>query len=104
MPDRSHHQGSDCFASFFLHRNEVSQARLPLQHWLLMTFYHESKNNQPWIEKSDGGTDKNGEIRCIRVTNELTGEKILCNTEGYDYCQYVAIEGEELKDEQQITK
>lgn len=56
--------------------------------------------DQPWIEKSDGGMNENGEIRCIRLTNELTGEKILCNTEGYDYCRYVAIEGEEIKDEQ----
>jgi hypothetical protein len=48
--------------------------------------------DQPWIKKSDGGTDKEGELRCIRVTNKETGEKILTNPEGYDYPRYTAIE------------
>jgi len=55
--------------------------------------------DQLWIEKTDGGMNKKGEIRCIRVINKSTGEKILCNSEGYDYCRYVAIEEEERNHE-----
>lgn len=47
---------------------------------------------QPWIEKTDGGSNENGEIRCIRVINIETGERLLINNEGYDYCRYVALE------------
>jgi len=47
---------------------------------------------QPWIEKSDGGSNIKGELRCIRVINTKTGEKILVNNEGYDYPRYTAIE------------
>ena len=32
------------------------------------------------------------EIRCIRVTNTETGERVLINSEGYDYCRYTALE------------
>jgi hypothetical protein len=47
---------------------------------------------QPWIDKSDGGSNEKGEIRCIRVTNTETGERVLINSEGYDYCRYTALE------------
>jgi len=40
--------------------------------------------DQPWIRKSDGGTNEKGELRCIRVVNKDTGEKILTNPEGYE--------------------
>ena len=33
--------------------------------------------DQPWIEKGDGGHNEKGEIRCIRVINLETGEKTL---------------------------
>jgi len=48
--------------------------------------------DQPWIDKDDGGSNPNGEIRCIRVMNLLTGERVLVNSEGYDYPRYTAIE------------
>lgn len=48
--------------------------------------------DQPWITKEDGGVNEKGEIRCIRVINKDTGEKVLINNEGYDYGRYVAIE------------
>lgn len=48
--------------------------------------------DQPWIKKSDGGTNEKGELRCIRVINKDTGEKILSNTEGYEFSRYTAIE------------
>jgi len=48
--------------------------------------------DQPWIEKGDGGYNEKGEFRCIRVINRETGEKILTNPEGYDYSRYTAIE------------
>lgn len=48
--------------------------------------------DQPWIKKSDGGTNEKGELRCIRIINKHTGEKILSSTEGYDYSRYTAIE------------
>ena len=48
--------------------------------------------DQPWINKDDGGANENGQIRCIRVVNQKTGERILVNNEGYDYPRYTAIE------------
>jgi hypothetical protein len=48
--------------------------------------------DQPWIKKSDGGINEKGELRCIRVINKDTGEKILSNTEGYEFSRYTAIE------------
>jgi len=49
-------------------------------------------NEQPWIDKSDGGSNENGEIRCIRVINTDTGERVLINSEGYLWCRYAALE------------
>lgn len=48
--------------------------------------------DQPWITKEDGGCNEKGELRCIRVKNTKTGEKILTDSEGYDYPRYTAIE------------
>lgn len=55
-------------------------------------FTEDFLEDQPWIEKGDGGSNPSGEIRCIRVINQLTGERILVNSEGYDYPRYTAIE------------
>ncbi|WPC07724.1 hypothetical protein [Globicatella sp. PHS-GS-PNBC-21-1553] len=44
--------------------------------------------DQTWIEKADGGHNEKGEIRCIRVINLETGEKILTNQEGYEFPRY----------------
>lgn len=55
-------------------------------------FAEDLLKDQPWICKDAGGTNRNGEIRCIRVINRDTGEKILVNSEGYDYPRYTAIE------------
>ena len=49
-------------------------------------------NEQPWIDKSDGGSNENGDIRCIRVINTDTGERVLINSEGYSWCRYTALE------------
>jgi len=49
-------------------------------------------NEQSWIDKSDGGSNENGEIRCIRVINTDTGERVLINSEGYSWCRYTALE------------
>lgn len=49
-------------------------------------------NEQPWIDESDGGSNENGEIRCIRVINTETGERVLINSEGYSWCRYTALE------------
>jgi hypothetical protein len=48
--------------------------------------------NQPWILKTDGGYNENGEYRCIRVRNMDTGEKLLISSEGFDYPRYIGIE------------
>lgn len=48
--------------------------------------------DQPWIEKDDGGHNEKGEIRCIRVINLETEEKILTNPEGFKYTRYTSIE------------
>lgn len=55
-------------------------------------FAEDLLKDQPWICKGDGGTNRNGEIRCIRVKNRDTGEKILVNSENYDYPRYTALE------------
>lgn len=51
-------------------------------------------NDQPWITEEDGGVNENREVRCIRVINQDTGEKILVNNEGYTYARYVGIEND----------
>jgi hypothetical protein len=48
--------------------------------------------DQPWIGLEDGGVNKKREIRCIRVINQETGEKVLVNSEGYTYPRYTALE------------
>ena len=48
--------------------------------------------DQPWISPEDGGVNKNREIRCIRVINRETGERVLVNSEGYTYPRYTALE------------
>jgi ribosomal protein S14 len=55
-------------------------------------FAEDLQKDQPWIESSDGGPNKNGEVRCIRVINRVTREKVLVNSEGYSYPRYTAIE------------
>ena len=58
-------------------------------------FAEDLLKDQPWIiHETDGGTNQHGEIRCIRVTNRDTGEKILVNSEGYTYPRYTALEFE----------
>ena len=48
--------------------------------------------DQPWITIEDGGVSSEGEIRCIRVMNIDTGERVLVNTEGYGYPRYTGLE------------
>ena len=55
-------------------------------------FAEDLLEDQPWIGGKDGGMNQAGEIRSIRVRNAQTGERILVNTEGYDYPRYTAIE------------
>ena len=56
------------------------------------TFSNDMLADQPWILKSDGGSNDKGELRCIRVINESTGEKVILDSEGYNYARYTAIE------------
>jgi len=55
-------------------------------------FANDFLKDQTWINKDDGGINDKGEVRCIRVTNIETDEKVLVNTEGYDYPCYTALE------------
>ena len=48
--------------------------------------------DQHWISHEDGGVSHEGEIRCLRVVNIDTGERVLVNTEGYDYPRYTGLE------------
>lgn len=48
--------------------------------------------DQTWIEDFDGGYTEKGEVKCIRVINKDTGEKLLINPEGYTYPRYTALE------------
>ena len=57
-------------------------------------FTEDFLEDQPWIMKEDGGMNETGEIRCIRVVNKDTGEKVLVNTEGYDYPRYTGLESD----------
>ncbi|MFZ3578816.1 hypothetical protein [Virgibacillus sp. DJP39] len=57
-------------------------------------FTNDFFNDQPWITKEDGGVNQQREVRCIRVINVNTGEKVLVNTEGYTYPRYTAIEND----------
>ncbi|MGQ4666832.1 hypothetical protein ACUIJN_13565 [Metabacillus halosaccharovorans] len=58
------------------------------------SFANDFFNDQPWITKEDGGVNENREVRCIRVINQDTGEKILVNNEGYFFARYTAIEND----------
>lgn len=49
-------------------------------------------NDQPWITKEDGGVNQQGQVRCIRVVNQETGEAILVNNEGYGWPRYTGLE------------
>jgi hypothetical protein len=55
-------------------------------------FARDFLRDQSWITIEDGGINQNGEVRCIRVVNIDTGEKILLNNEGYSYGRYVGLE------------
>lgn len=55
-------------------------------------FAQDFLKDQPWITAEDGGINQNEEVRCIRVVNIETGEKILQNGEGYSYGRYVGLE------------
>jgi hypothetical protein len=55
-------------------------------------FANDFLKDQSWISPEDGGMNEEGEIRCIRVVNIDTGEKVLVNTEGYDYPRYTGLE------------
>jgi len=55
-------------------------------------FAEDLLEDQPWIAKEDGGMSQAGEFCCIRVRNAQTGERVLVNSEGYDYPRYTAIE------------
>ena len=55
-------------------------------------FSNDMLADQPWILKSDGGSNDKGELRCIRVVNETTGEKVILDTEGHSYGRYSALE------------
>jgi len=57
-----------------------------------MDFAKDFLKDQIWIMPEDGGINEKGEIKCIRVGNAATGEKVLVNTEGYDYPRYTGLE------------
>jgi hypothetical protein len=57
-------------------------------------FANDFLKDQSWISKGDGGINDKGQVRCIRVTNIETDEKVLVNTEGYDYPRYTGLEME----------
>ncbi len=63
-----------------------------LENEAFQEFASDFLEDQPWITKEDGGVNEKDEIRCIRVISKDSGEKILVNSEGYDYPRYTAIE------------
>ena len=55
-------------------------------------FAADFRKDQPWILPEDGGSNADGDIRCIRVKNRATGDTVLVSPEGYSYPRYVALE------------
>jgi hypothetical protein len=55
-------------------------------------FTEDLLSDQSWIKTTDGGLNKYGKVRCIRVINRISKESILVNSEGYNYPRYIAIE------------
>ena len=55
-------------------------------------FTEDLLKDQLWIECTDGGLNKYGVVRCIKIINRATKETILVNSEGYGYSRYSAIE------------
>lgn len=55
-------------------------------------FTNDFFKDQSWITDKDGGSNRQGEILCIRVINKNSSESILVNNEGYTYPRYTAIE------------
>ena len=56
------------------------------------SFAEDFLKDQPWIRPEDGGISEDREIRCIKVVNKDTGEKVLINPEGYNYPRYTGLE------------
>ena len=56
------------------------------------SFANDFFKDQPWITELDGGLNESGEIRCIRIVNKDTSDKVLVNSEGYNYPRYTAVE------------
>lgn len=65
---------------------------VPLDDDEFKEFAQDFFKEQSWIEKSDGGSNVKGELRCLQVINTETGERVLVNSEGYDYSRYTALE------------
>ena len=55
-------------------------------------FAEDFSKEQQWIEENDGGVNNENQVRCIRIINKVTNERILINSEGYSYPIYTAIE------------
>lgn len=55
-------------------------------------FEKDFSRDQPWITKEDGGYNEKGELKCIRVKNSKTRNRILVDSQGYTYPRYTAIE------------
>ena len=63
-----------------------------LDHPAFRAFTADFFDVQPWLGERDGGSTSSGAIRCKRVVDLDTGERVLVNNEGYDYARYTAIE------------
>lgn len=73
-------------------QNYIVTKEVELEDTDFHNFTNDFFNDQPWISEDDGGVNEHREVRCIRVLNKGTDEKVLVNTEGYTYPRYTAIE------------
>ena len=73
-------------------QNYIVTKEVELEDTDFHNFANDFFNDQPWITDEYGGVNENREVRCIRVINKGTDEKVLVNTEGYSYPRYTAIE------------
>ena len=58
-------------------------------------FEQDFLDGQSWLSPYDGGEDKKGRIRCVRVSCETQPDRYLVNSEGYDYPRSIALDLEQ---------
>lgn len=72
-------------------RGYVIDREVVLDELAFAAFEQDFLDDQSWLSSDDGGVDKEGRIRCVRVSCKTRTERYLVNSEGYDYPRYIAL-------------